>query len=67
MAAKKVIKPPNPFGEVDRDSGTRPSAVPVPAPVKPVTGYVVPGQTRDEQRRAYGHVLTDYGWVKDDG
>lgn len=66
MANRKSapIKAPNPFGEVDRSGGTQPPAAPAPA-LTPVTGYVMPGQPRDEPRRAYGHVLTEYGWTKE--
>lgn len=69
MANRKSapIKAPNPFGEVSRDVGTQPPDVPAPAtPVfKPITGYVAPGQPREEPRRAHGHVLTEYGWMRE--
>lgn len=69
MANRKntPIKAPNPFGEVSRDAGTQPPDVPAPTTeeFRPVTGFVVPGQKREEPRRAHGHVLTEYGWTKE--
>lgn len=69
MANRKSapIKAPNPFGEVSRDAGTQPPDVPAPATegFTPVTHIVLTGQPREEPRRAYGHVLTEYGWTKE--
>ena len=64
MTRSKVIKAPNPFGEESRGGGTQPPAVSASTSFQPVTEFKVPGQTR-ETHRAYGHVLTERGWVKE--
>lgn len=69
MANRKnaPIKAPNPFGEVSRGAGTQPPDVPASATkgFTPLMHTVVNGQQREEPRRAYGHVLTEYGWTKE--
>lgn len=67
MGRRGPIKAPNPFGEGSRDGGmSQPPAAPAPATTHvPVTAVVVLGQPRTELRRAYGHVLTERGWVKE--
>lgn len=67
MSRRTPVKAPNPFGEVSRDGGTQPPAVSAPtsAPPAPLTHTVVSGQTR-ETHRAYGHVLTEQGWTKEE-
>ena len=67
MTRTKVIKAPNPFadGEESRGGAEQPPPASASASSTPVTGFVVPGQPRDEARRAYGHVLTEHGWVKE--
>ena len=61
------IKAPNPFGEVSRDGGTQPPAVSAPASdsPRPLTRTVVSGQTHPTHR-AFGHVLTEQGWIKEE-
>lgn len=68
MGRRGPIKAPNPFadGEESRDGGMQPPAVSASASnFQPVTAFVVPGQPREETQRAYGHVLTEYGWTKE--
>lgn len=65
--AKAPIKPPNPFGEVSRNGGTQPPAVPAPAttPFRPTAHVVVHGQPRKTHRDGHGFVLTERGWTKE--
>jgi hypothetical protein len=67
MSRKRVppTKAPNPFGETaGRVGPPQPPDAPAVARPRPVTAFVVSGQPRDV-RRAYGHVLTEHGWVKE--
>lgn len=67
MSRRTPVKAPNPFGEVSGDGGTQPPAVPAPASAapRPLTHTIVGGR-KPKPHRAYGHVLTEQGWIKEE-
>ena len=67
MSRRTPIKAPNPFGEVSRDVETQPLdvAAPTSAAPHPLTHTVV-SRPAGPPQRAFGHVLTEQGWIKEE-